>query len=167
MSEKTCKKCGHVAAYAGVEPVSCPSCGAVYAKVESALRAAAEARAARAAAPVPSARAFASPSAGRSSSDASPDLDVQAFAERMRSESLYPNWRRLVGVYRWIGYAVAIVILITGLVAIYGGAAGTGLAVVVAGIVTLVIVRAMVELSLMMADMSDATVRLAAQSESG
>lgn len=36
MNSKKCLKCGHVASFEGAVPLACPSCGAIYAKVEAA-----------------------------------------------------------------------------------------------------------------------------------
>lgn len=167
MSSVTCKKCGFVAAFEGHAPLACPNCGAVYAKVEEALQAGGEVRAAQraeqsrsAAVPVPMA---ASSGSRRRGGDA--PLDVHAFAKRMRADSLYPTWRQLVVVYKWLGYAAALVLFITGLVMLFSSGAAAGMIPLFTGVVVAIVVKAMVELSLMMADMSDANVRMAAQRE--
>lgn len=173
MSEKICKKCGHVAAYEGAAPIECPGCGAIYAKVEEALRAAAEARAAGRAAQAHAAPRQAPPTFApkasafqRSTRERDEDgVDVHAFAKRMRAESLYPTWRQLVVIYKWLGYALALLIFGAGIVMLFTKAAGASTFPLVGGLVTAVVVKAMVELSLMMADMSDASVRMAARGE--
>lgn len=175
MSSIACKKCDHLATYEGAPPVACPACGAIYAKVEEALRVAAEARAAGRDAQAQAMPRQAPPTLGtkapafqRSTRDRDDDgVDVHAFAKRMRAESLYPTWRQLVVIYKWLGYAIALVIFGAGIVMLFTKAAGASTFPLVGGLVTAVLVKAMVELSLMMADMSDANVRMAAQREAG
>ena len=38
MNSKRCLKCNHVATFEAAPPLACPQCGAVYSKVEEALR---------------------------------------------------------------------------------------------------------------------------------
>lgn len=152
MSEKTCKKCGHTTNYHGLEPQSCPACGAVYAKVEEALRATPATRAERS-----SAAPVARPLRGASS-------DVQAFATRMREESLYPAWRKIVGFFTIVGYVVAAVVAL----AAFFSAKGSVMALMIGfGSAALIALMAKVgkELSLMLADLSDAAVHMAASRE--
>lgn len=167
MSEKTCKKCGHTATYNGLEPQSCPACGAIYAKVEEALRAAADARANRNAAAaaaqnsrLPSAQA---PDMQR---DARGVVDVHAYAAGMRDDSLYPFWRKLVGIVTILGYILAAFLMIAAFITISKASVTAGLAGIVGAIFVAVMVRVGKEVSLMLADLSDASVRLAAHRES-
>lgn len=164
LSQKTCRKCGHVAAFEGAEPLACSECGAVYAKVEAAMRAVAEARAARGA-PVASPRVRAAPPAPGARSERD-DVDVHAFAERMRGESLYPAWRNIVGIFTMFGYGLAIIFLIGGLVAAFKGSVAAGVIGMCIALLMAVVAKVSKELSLMLADLSDASVRMAAQRES-
>ena len=187
MSEKTCRKCGHTTPYAGIEPQSCMECGAVYRKVEEALRAAQESAAkvqtqtemraqmqaqARAEA---SEEAHARAQAAQSNSRFAASVldggsDVHTFARYMRNDSLYPVWRKLVELGLWIGYVAAASIASTSAFLIYNqykaydGLWGSGWWGLLAAAALVVIARAGKEVSLMLADLSDASVRLAARS---
>lgn len=85
MNSKRCLKCDHVATFEGTPPLACPQCGAVYSKVEEALRNGPPVRRRQEESPPPS----------RISNTA---LDMHAFAEQLRDESLYPAWRKIVGL---------------------------------------------------------------------
>lgn len=152
MSEKTCKKCNHTTTYNGLEPQSCPACGAVYAKVEETLRAILSARAERSsAAPV-----------ARHMRGASPDM--QTFAAQMREESLYPAWRKIVGIFSVLGYVLAGLVLIGSIFAARESMGALFGGVVLAALIALM-ARVGKELSLMLADLSDAAVHMAASRE--
>lgn len=167
MSAKQCLKCGHTAHFEGAPPLACPQCGAIYSKVEEALRTGANLR--PKAASVPQARsatpqAAAPWAAARPSGDEDDDIDVHAFARRMRGESLYPTWRKIVGLVTIVWYIVAVVALITGVASTKGSFLGV-LAGIGAAAVIALLARVGKELSLMLADLSDAAVRLAARTE--
>lgn len=153
MSEKTCRKCGHVATYSGMEPQSCMECGAVYRKVEEAMQQASEGRPSQ----LPRSAVFAR-------SSVSAPADHHAYIAVLRSESLYPTWRQLVSVVTILGYLLAVGFLIGGVIALKGsfsaGWAGVGTALFIA-----IFAKVGKELSFMLADLSDATVRMAARVE--
>ena len=153
MNTKLCLKCGHSATYSGTPPESCPSCGAIYAKVEAAFS---QSEGPPSRLP-PAARAASSRRRGST-------RDVHAFTQTMRQESLYPAWRTIVGACSLLGYLFAALIFIGGLVAIKQSwaapIAGAALAAVVA-----FIAKMMKEMWLMLADLSDASVRIAAAQE--
>lgn len=165
---KSCLKCGHKAAFDGTPPLDCPNCGAIYSKVEEALRSGATIR------PKPPANEpeinFFKPSAipsmpSASRHDSSAELDIHAFAQTMRNESLYPAWRKIVGFFAILGYAIAAIAFISGLVAAFkvsmlSGLIGFGTAALIA-----ILAKVSKEASLMLADLSDAAVRLAASSK--
>lgn len=167
MSAKKCLKCGHTATFDGAPPAACPGCGAIYAKVEEAYRQRQAARAQAAGAPVSE---FQDTAAGRPVAARSARLrvgaeepDVHAFAQRMRDESLYPVWRKIVGLCTIITYIIAAV----GVVASFVSAKGSITAMLVGLALSALIAifgKAGKELSLMVADLSDATVHLAAKS---
>lgn len=150
MSTKTCLKCNHSTTYEGSPPAACPVCGAIYSKVEEALRN--------------------GPPVRRRQEDAvpsrlsAPGPDVHTFAERMRDESLYPVWRKIVGLCTIITYIIAAV----GVVASFVSAKGSITAMLVGLALSALVAifgKAGKELSLMVADLSDAAVHLAAQRE--
>lgn len=159
MRIKQCLKCNHSAAYEGAQPEACPACGAIYSKVEEALQNGTATRPR----PQPSAPEInyfkAAPTAPGSTGP-----DVHAFAEQMRAESLYPAWRKIVGFFTLFGYLVAALVLVGALISGKGSLlamlAGAGTAAVIA-----LFAKVGKELSLMLADLSDATVHLAAKSQ--
>lgn len=151
MSAKQCLKCGHTATYEGAPPLACPQCSAIYSKVEEALRGE----------PLPrrvELQRRESPISERS-------LDVHAFTEQMRAESLYPAWRKMVDVVTIIWYLLAVVALIVGVVSSKGSFLGILASAGGAAFVAL-FARIGKELSLMIADLSDAALRLAAHTDS-
>jgi len=160
MRIKQCLKCNHSAAYEGQPPAACPACGAIYSKVEEALQNGTAARPR----PQPSAPEInyfkAAPTAPGSTGP-----DVHAFAEQMRAESLYPAWRGIVGIFAILGYVVAVLAAIGAIVAALkvswlSGLVGLGVAAFIA-----IITKVSKEASLMLADLSDAAVHLAANSQ--
>ena len=90
---------------------------------------------------------------------------MHAFATQMRSDSLYPVWRKLVGLATLLGYLLATLILVTALIALFGGSVTPGLVGVGGAVFVAVMVRVAKEAWLMLADLSDASVRMAAQRE--
>lgn len=155
MSEKTCRKCGHTAVFEVMEPQSCPECGAIYSKVEAALRGEEPARTRAAVERGPSSRF---PVASRG-----PGTDVHAFAQRMREDSLYPVWRKLVGLCTLLGYLWAVLILVVSLITVFKGSVTVGLTGIGGAAFLAVMTRTAKEMWLMLADLSDAAVHLAAR----
>lgn len=82
----------------------------------------------------------------------------------MREQSLYPAWRKIVGFFTLLGYIVAALTLVGGVVAAKGSPMAAIVGVVSAAVIAL-LAKVGKELSLMLADLSDATVRLAASRE--
>ena len=162
--QRKCLKCGHVNATAsGDNMEACPSCEAIYSRVEAAF-------AARAAGERPiSARSSSPPSTFGSSriTQRSGDVDVHAFAEVLRSESLYPTFRSLVKLFYWFFIALAVLCGISTLVLLFTGSGVGRIGGVIAGVfMTLffvLIAKLTSETSLMLADLSDAAVRIAAK----
>ena len=160
MNEKKCLKCGHVAVFDVLDPLSCVECGAVYSKVHEALRGD----------PLPrtrSALGSGGPSSRFPSASRGAGASAHAFAERMRDESLYPTWRQLVGIVAMLGYALAAVALLAALIALFKGSVAVGFAGLCGAVLLAVVARVGKEASHMLADLSDASVRLAARAESG
>lgn len=139
-------KCGQLAPYDGEPPLECPKCGAIYARVEAALAA--------------------SRAAAEQSNQPQAISDVDDFADKMRAQSLYPAWRKIVGLFTVLGYVVAGLVLIGAFVtskwSMGAMIAGVGGAALIA-----LFVKVSKELSLMLADLSDAAVRMAASKEKG
>jgi len=152
MNSKRCLKCDHVATFEGAQPLVCPECGAVYSKVEEALRNGAPARR----------RQEDSMPASRYSDRT---LEVHEFAGRMRDESLYPFWRKLVGLVSILGYIVAVILLVAAFIAISQASVTTGLIGIGVSAFVAIMTRVGKEASLMLADLSDATIHLAAKSQ--
>ncbi len=161
MHAKQCLKCGHSAAYELDPPTACPACGAIYAKVEQALRGGAPGR--QGAEPRPEIQYFSAPRAS-SADPGGRRPDMHAFAERMRSDSLYPAWRKIVSLSTIACYVIAALILLGVSISTKGSFLGV---LAGAGIAALVVIFAKVgkELSLMLADLSDAAVQLAAAND--
>ena len=159
MNEKTCRKCGHVAAFGTFEPMSCMECGAVYSKVEEALRGGSPSRSSSTGGGGGASSRFGGSSRGAWA-------QTQDFAQRMREESLYPVWRQLVGVVTLIGYAVAAIVALAAVVAMFKGAGFASVGGLCFALLIAVVARVGKEASLMLADLSDASVRLAARAGS-
>lgn len=157
---KTCQKCGHPNPSASGDPMeACPECGAIYAKAQPPLRR--QESAASSAAWPPSA-----PAAPLQSNE-----QTASFIERLRSQSNYPAFRSVVSVMFWLGQALAALVLIGGLISAfglraYGGSLGTFIGALVFAVLISVFAKVGKEASLMLADMSDATVRMAERQES-
>lgn len=152
ISRKQCLKCGHNAQFEEEPPLACPQCGAVYAKVEQALR---EGQAPRAQPVVR--QTIARPPAN--------DVDHHAFAELLREESIYPTFRTVVKIAYWVGVLAAVAIAVGGVMASFSTGAAALIGGIAVGALVFVFAKVAKEMSLMLADLSDATVRTAAQAE--
>lgn len=157
MKTKQCLKCGHIASFDTEPPLACPSCGAIYSKVEEAMRTGTSVRPSQFPTE-PESRLAKTPTTQV------PDVDVHEFAQQMRAESLYPAWRKIVGFFTIIGYIVAALILIGALIGAKSSMAALPVGIVAAALVAL-FTKVSKELSLMLADLSDATVHMAARSK--
>lgn len=157
---KTCLKCGHPNPNASGDPLeACPSCGAIYSRVEAAwgVRPNGASAGAAAAAPVP-------PVAPAPAAEVAP---VGEFAVWMRLESLYPTFRSLVQLVYWLFVVLAVVCFAGALVGAWNGVgaarAGTFFGGVVVGLLFLIVAKVSREMSLMLADLADAAVRIASK----
>ena len=164
-------KCDHIAMGS---PDACPNCGAIYAKVEDAAARGKPIRPARSAAAstkdtsapttlsqvdAPS-RALDKPAPARA--ERMPAEPSEPFVKLMRRESLYPTFRSVVSIFFWLGILFVFVSAALAVFSMRGAVmAGTlaGLAMVV------VLLSFMREASLMLADLSDAAVRMAERQE--
>lgn len=95
-------------------------------------------------------------------------MDEQ-FVDKMRRESLYPTFRNLVQAIYWIWVVLAVIMLVGGVLSLL---LGSGLGRVMGPITGIglslfffIIARTSKEVSLMLADLSDAAVRLAQKTE--
>lgn len=162
--QRTCVKCGHVNPGAtGSDIEACPSCGAVYAKAQ-----ATGARPVRRSAPQSGFDAPSGHSGYRHQPGADEDENLRAaqqanFVIDMRAQSLYPTVRALVKWGHWVMMFIAVLVAIGGLMAAKVGGPFALLAAL--GIAALIVLFSLAarELSLMLADLSDASVRMAAR----
>ena len=151
---KQCLKCGKSTAYEGAEPDSCSHCGAIYRKVEEALRG-------------PTTRPMTTAAVPRTAQKRERAMDHFEFAEVMRSESIYPTFRTVVNVIYWVGIALALILFTGGVISTAKLSIGPGPAIAgfVMAVLLYIVFRVTKEMSLMLADLSDATVRMAARQE--
>lgn len=149
---KQCLKCGHSAQYDTDQPISCPSCGAIYSKVEQSLR--------EGPAPRPRPVARLTPTLSRSD-----EPDHHAFAAQLRQESLYPTFRTVVKIAYWLGVLAAVLVAIGGIVTSFSAGASALIGGIAIGALIFVFAKVGKEMSLMLADLSDATIRSAAKTE--
>lgn len=142
--EKTCIKCGQINPEAtGSATDACPKCGAIYAKAQP---------------PV-------APVMRRPVASAVVAQDLGQFVEGLRERSIYPTFRSVIHIGYVLGLVLAGLFALIGLVGGYmNGSVGTAFGLVFAALVMAVIARFMKEASLMLADMSDATVLMAKRS---
>lgn len=168
--QKTCLKCGHVntaATGAALEP--CPSCGAIYSRVEAAMAGGGPDSAfpSRRASP---AAAASGPLAAKSRSIDENDVDIHAFAEDLRRSSLYPTFRGLVRLIFFVWMALAALSLLGAIAALVSGSGvarvGGFLGGLFFALFFAVVAKVTKEAALMLADLSDASVHIAARVKS-
>ena len=160
---KTCLKCGHPNPKASGDPLeACPSCGAIYSRVEAAWGVRPNGASAGAAATAPAHAAPAVPVPPPAEADT-----VGEFAVWMRLESLYPTFRSLVQLVYWLFVALAVVCFAGALVGAWNGVGaarvGTFFGGLVIGLLFLIVAKVSREMSLMLADLADAAVRIASR----
>lgn len=162
---KVCLKCKHKTRFEGQAPTACEACGAIYRKVEEAMRArptGAEDSAYRDSEAPTQRPALAST---RAPARAARETALHEFVEIMRLESLYPTWRELVKWFTRLGYAVAVVVFVMGIFAMRAESTWASVSLFIAALVVAVMARVSRELSLMVADLADAAVRTAHRQE--
>ena len=99
---KTCLKCGHPNPNASGDPMeACPSCGAIYSRVEAAWGVRPNGVSASPASSAPVHPVAPAPAAEVAA--------VGEFAVWMRLESLYPTFRSLVELVYWVWVVLAVV----------------------------------------------------------
>lgn len=157
---RTCLKCGRANPSASGDPLeACPGCGAIYSRVEAAWGVGPNGAGASAAAPAPVRPPPSAPAA-----EVAP---VSEFAVWMRLESLYPTFRSLVQLVYWLFVVLAVLCFAGALVGAWNGVGaarvGTFFGGLVMGLVFLIVAKVTREMSLMLADLADAAVRIASR----
>ena len=162
--QRTCVKCGHNNLMAsGSAEEACPTCGAIYSKASAAPPRAAV-RSARPSGFGGQPSGFAQHSrADRGDRDPGDAGDQLAFAIEMRRNSLYPTVRLAVRIGFVAAVVIAVLIVIGGVIATFERGPHVLLSALGIAAVVLVVAMAWRELSLMLVDLSDAAVRMAAQ----
>lgn len=149
---KHCFKCHHVATFEGAQPMACPECGAIYSKVEQAAQ---------------EGLTMHQPSR-KTSPVRRPQTIVQGdvlFINQLRGESNYPNFRIVVKFWYWFGLVIGVLLAIGGAFTLFRGDVTPGLIGIAVAIAIVFFSKVAKEISLMVADLSDAAVRLAAQAK--
>jgi len=151
---KNCLKCGHANPNAtGDELEACPNCSAIYSRVE----AASATRPARPRRAEPQAQL---PAQWR-------EENIDEFASHLRSTSLYPVFRGLVGLVYFAFLVLAGLALLGGLVGAWSGSGMARAGVLFGGVFTallfFIFAKLTREMSLMLADLADAAVRIASR----
>lgn len=86
---------------------------------------------------------------------------AENFIETLRSEGNYPAFRNIVNIGFWLVQAMAAIALVGAVVALFKGSWAAFFGGLVSAIVLHILGRVAKEASHMMADLSDATVRMA------
>lgn len=144
----TCKKCGATAPYVNnLPPITCPACGAVYAKVVD--------NPARMDSKGPASRRPQSSGFSQTVNGSTRVQGESTFITELRANTHYPAFRAVARLSAMVIYLVAAVVLI-------GGLARANLAWAIGGaavcILLCVLGRLTKEVSMMFADLSDAAV---------
>lgn len=164
--QRKCLKCGHRNPDAtGSELEACPSCGAIYSRVEAAAAANKAIRPAAVATtvdapppPPPPPKPLAAALGGAAPRSRARDVP---YIDTLRATSNYPTFRQVVGLFAFFGYALAAIFVIAAIVGIVRGQVSMVGGGAFMAIFLVVITRVGKELSLMMADAADAVVRTA------
>lgn len=170
MSEETCLKCGHVnPAATGSETEACPQCGAIYARVKAAMASRQPMRSSHGADSGFSARSGA-PAAQPKSPPKVHRYTGHApgpFIDQLRDGTHYPAFRTVVRLAMFFGYVLAVCCLIGGFFTMFGRDGTFWHLLIGAGVGALVflLTRIWFELTVMIVDIADASVRTAENSE--
>lgn len=170
MSEETCLKCGHVnPAATGSETEACPQCGAIYARVKAAMASGQ---------PVRSAKSADSGFPARNGAPAAPPKPPpkvhrytghtpEPFINNLRDGTHYPAFRTVVRLGLFFGYFLAVCGVIGGIAAMINrdGTFWHLLIGLGAAAVVFLLTRIWFELTIMIVDIADASVRTAENSE--
>ncbi len=173
MPAETCLKCGHVnPATTGTQTDACSQCGAIYSRVKAAM---ASGQTVRPAKPVDSgfqAHSDAPVSAPLSAPSKAPVRPVAVggggpYIDRLRSHTQYPTFRTVVRLGLFFGYLLAVCALIGGAFSAFrsSGSVWHLLIGAGAGAFLYLLTRIWFELTVMIVDIADASVRTAENSE--
>lgn len=154
MTLTTCPKCNYMRKPTDTAPdYECPSCGIIYAKAQ----AVADRLDARISRPVVQRPVV---------NQAKSSMRSDSYVERLRSESQYPAFRSVVSVLYLLGLVIGAVTLMGAVISAFSmKSPGVAIGGVVAAMLIFVLSKAGKEAWLMLADMSDATVRMAQRQE--
>ncbi|AVO33022.1 hypothetical protein C6570_01190 [Ottowia oryzae] len=84
---------------------------------------------------------------------------------QLRENSIYPTFRQVVNIFAIVGYVLAALVALGALFSLVKVNIGAGLLGLAFAIFLVVVTRMSKEMSLMVADASDALVRMAARTE--
>ena len=158
-TSRQCLKCGHIGTFGSLRVAqACPSCGAIYDKVDAARREAVPAPAPTA---LPEPTLVSAAPASRPASPATPSREH--FIEQLRARSNYPAFRRVVGVIEILFYILAGGTFVAGIITAFAFERSAPMIIgsTLMAIFFYVVGRVGKEVSLMVADMSDAAVHMA------
>lgn len=146
LMSKRCPECQHIAEVDSAAQ-NCPACGARYSKAEDVVPAPREHGAARR-----TPKAMVEPVARK-----------DEFIEELRAASTYPTFRGFVQIFYVIGLILAVALFVGGVIGTFmskGSAMSFGVGTVMA-LLFVILARLFKETWLMLADMSDAMIRMA------
>lgn len=152
--QRECIKCGAVNRNAsGADDEACPRCGAIYSKARAVS---------------PQARRHDAAAHGASTrpgaESAYEEADHVGYVLVMRAATLYPTLRAVARVGHVVAMAVAALIAIGGMVALFTGRGAAALLGGLCGAALIAVIgRVWYESTIMLADLCDATVRVAAR----
>jgi predicted RNA-binding Zn-ribbon protein involved in translation (DUF1610 family) len=156
---RSCKKCGHLHPQAThTELEACPKCGAIYSRVEAAIK---EGRFTAYTKPAPVAPQDA-PAPTKTST--TKQINTKPFIEVLRSQTNYPNFRAFVNLCTGLGYLVAAVCAIGAILALTTGNMLGATVGICAAIFIVVVSKFGKESFSMLADLSDSAAIIAENS---
>lgn len=170
MSSETCLKCGHVNPLATGSPVDeCPQCGAIYSRVKAAVAAGKPLRSGKSGdsgfqqvteTPLDNPKKVAAQPPHRA-------YVRERYVETLRGDTHYPTFRTVVRLGLFFGYLLAACALVGGAVSAFksGGTAWHIMIGAGAGAFLYLLTRIWFELTVMIVDIADASVRTAENSE--
>ena len=168
MPSETCLKCGHVNPLAtGAQTEACPQCGAIYSRVKAAMASGQPVRTAKAVdSGFQTSAEGASPSA-KTPVRAAAKVRHGAYVDQLRAHTHYPTFRTVVRLGLFFGYFLAICALVGGAFSAFrsGGSAWHLLIGAGTGAFLYLLTRIWFELTVMIVDIADASVRTAENSE--
>lgn len=176
MSSETCLKCGHVnPAATGSDTEACPQCGAIYARVKAAMASGQAVRPVKSADPRAPTQGAELAAAVQPTAHPKPAARAATVVERhrapyvaqLRAGTNYPTFRTVVRLGLFFGYLLAVAALIGGGIAAFKSDGTPWHLLIGAGMgaVLYLLTRIWFELTVMIVDIADASVRTAENSE--